>query len=53
MYGLEWIINQHIFIPEECQMFIFPAQLTHWVSPFQTPDIERISVSGNLNWNFI
>ena len=53
VYGLEWIINQHIFIPEECQMFIFPAQLTHWVSPFQTPDVERISVSGNLNWNFI
>ncbi len=53
MYGLEWIVNQHVFIPEECQIFIFPAQLTHWVSPFKTPDVERISVSGNLNWNFI
>ena len=29
-------------------MFIFPAWLKHWVSPF-TSDCTRISVSGNIH----
>ena len=29
-------------------MFIFPAWLKHWVSPFKS-DCERISVSGNVH----
>ena len=34
--------------PEERDMFIFPAWLKHWVSPFKS-DCERISVSGNVH----
>ena len=34
--------------PEECDMFIFPAWLKHWVSPFKS-DCTRISVSGNVH----
>ena len=34
--------------PEELDMFIFPAWLKHWVSPFKS-DCERISVSGNVH----
>ena len=29
-------------------MFIFPAWLKHWVSPFHS-DCTRISVSGNIH----
>ena len=36
------------YFPEELDMFIFPAWLKHWVSPF-TSDCERISVSGNVH----
>ena len=34
--------------PKEGDMFIFPAWLKHWVSPFQS-DCVRISVSGNIH----
>ena len=34
--------------PEEGEMFMFPAWLKHWVSPFQS-DCTRISVSGNIH----
>jgi hypothetical protein len=36
------------YFPEECDMFIFPAWLKHWVSPFQS-NCTRISVSGNVH----
>ena len=36
------------YFPEECDMFIFPAWLKHWVSPYQS-DCTRISVSGNVH----
>ena len=36
------------YFPEELDMFIFPAWLKHWVSPFKS-DCERISVSGNVH----
>ena len=36
------------YIPEELDMFIFPAWLKHWVSPFKS-DCTRISVSGNVH----
>lgn len=35
------------FFPEKNKMFIFPALLQHWVSPYKTKG-ERISVSGNI-----
>jgi hypothetical protein len=31
------------------EMFIFPSYLMHYVSPFYTKGIERISVSGNIS----
>ena len=34
--------------PEKCEMFMFPAWLKHWVSPFQS-DCTRISASGNIH----
>ena len=36
------------YFPEERDMFIFPAWLKHWVSPFHS-DCTRISVSGNIH----
>jgi uncharacterized protein (TIGR02466 family) len=36
------------YFPEELDMFIFPAWLKHWVSPFKS-DCTRISVSGNVH----
>ena len=34
-------------MPEEGDLFIFPAGLKHWVFPFKSK-VERISVSGNI-----
>ena len=36
------------FMPEENDMFIFPAWLKHYVAPYKS-DCTRISVSGNVN----
>ena len=36
------------FLPEENDMFIFPAWLKHWVAPYKS-DCTRISVSGNVH----
>ena len=41
-------ISHHSFVPEEGDMFIFPATLKHWVFPFKS-DCVRISVSGNVS----
>jgi len=35
-------------VPQTGDMFIFPAWLKHWVSPFRS-DVTRISVSGNVH----
>ena len=35
-------------VPETGDMFVFPAWLKHWVSPFKS-DVIRISVSGNVH----
>ena len=40
-------INQHIFMPEVGDIFIFPATLHHSVNHFQSEG-ERVSISGNL-----
>ena len=54
-YGLDVVdekrvlnISTNRFFPEEGDMFIFPATLTHWVYPFKSKG-ERISVSGNIS----
>jgi len=39
--------NQHIFFPEEGDLFIFPADLHHFVNHFKSEG-ERISISGNV-----
>ncbi len=36
-------------LPATGEMFIFPSYLMHYVSPFYTKGIERISVSGNIS----
>jgi uncharacterized protein (TIGR02466 family) len=40
-------INQHTFMPEVGDIFIFPASLHHFVNSFKC-DGERVSISGNL-----
>ncbi len=40
-------INEHSFIPKVGDIFIFPANLHHYVNTFRS-DGERISVSGNI-----
>ena len=40
-------ITERTFFPEVGDMFIFPAKLMHYVTPFKCAG-ERISVSGNL-----
>ena len=52
--GIEFISSgqglcAHSFFPEVGDLFIFPADLLHWVYPFRESEGERISVSGNLN----
>ena len=38
-----------LHLPVTGEMFIFPSYLMHYVSPFYTKGIERISVSGNIS----
>ena len=40
-------ITYQSHVPEERDMFIFPASLSHWVAPFKS-NCTRISVSGNI-----
>ena len=40
-------LEEHRFLPEVGDFFIFPASLNHYVNHFQSEG-ERISVSGNL-----
>ena len=42
-------LNTHAHLPSVGDMFIFPAQLPHWVYPFKTTEGERVSISGNIN----
>jgi len=41
------IISNRFFFPEEGDLFIFPATLTHFVTPFMSEG-ERISMSANF-----
>jgi hypothetical protein len=45
--SFNWTTHQYLFTPQTGDMFIFPALLKHWVSPFKS-NVKRISVSGNL-----
>ena len=40
-------VTYQSFMPEENDMYIFPAWLKHWVAPYKS-DCVRISVSGNV-----
>ena len=44
---LKYHINQHTFMPQVGDFFIFPASLHHCVNYFQSEG-ERVSISGNL-----
>jgi uncharacterized protein (TIGR02466 family) len=46
--GQPGFINQKHFLPEEGDLFIFPAGLYHSVAPFKSDTI-RISISGNFS----
>ena len=41
-------VTYQSFMPEENDMYIFPAWLKHWVGPYKS-DCVRISVSGNVH----
>ena len=43
-------ISNRVFFPEEGDLFIFPATLTHFVTPFLSKG-ERISMSANFKLN--
>ena len=43
-------ISNRVFFPEEGDLFIFPATLTHFVAPFLSKG-ERISMSANFKLN--
>ena len=43
----KYILEQHGFLPEVGDFFIFPATLSHYVNNFKSEG-ERISISGNL-----
>jgi len=43
-------ISNRFFFPEEGDLFIFPATLTHFVTPFMSEG-ERISMSANFKLN--
>tara|TARA_E500000305_G_C3965118_1_gene209115 strand:- start:61 stop:753 length:693 start_codon:yes stop_codon:yes gene_type:complete len=45
--GSRQAITYQSVIPNENDMFVFPAWLKHYVSPFYS-DVTRISVSGNI-----
>ena len=41
-------ITQITHLPVTGEMFIFPSYLMHFVAPFFSKNIERISVAGNV-----
>ena len=50
--GIEkYNLNQHSFMPQIGDFFIFPASLHHSVNPFQSKG-ERVSISGNIKITF-
>ena len=49
-YREPFVMPQRSFMPERGDLFIFPSTLRHMVMPFKTPDVERISVAGNIRF---
>ena len=43
-------ITTHAHLPSVGDMFVFPAQLPHWVYPFTKTEGERVSISGNIKF---
>ncbi len=42
-------LNVYTIFPKEGDMFIFPAFLTHFVYPFKSKNVNRISVAANFD----
>ena len=40
--------SRKYYFPQAGDLFMFPSNLMHSVIPFRTPDLERISVAGNI-----
>ena len=53
IYGTQMplVISTFSKLPKVGDIFIFPAWLTHYVNDFKS-DVERISVSGNIEFNY-
>jgi hypothetical protein len=45
-----WTKNTNVHYPENGDLIIFPALLQHHVHPFKSKGVERVSISGNLNY---
>jgi len=45
-----WTRNFNVHYPTAGDLIIFPAMLQHHVHPFMAKGVERVSVSGNLNY---
>ena len=44
------VLDLRSVLPKKGDFFLFPSTLNHMVVPFSTPNVERISVSGNINF---
>ena len=42
-------VNSYAIVPKEGDMFIFPAFLTHFVYPFRSKNVKRISIAANFD----
>ncbi len=50
LFGHQTSLSSDIihFLPEEKTIFMFPAELKHYVYPFRDKEQQRVSISGNL-----
>ena len=46
-----WGTDKKTFSPKLGELFIFPSGLFHTVMPFKTPNVQRISLSGNMYYD--
>ena len=48
----KWTTHQQTFFPKTGDMYIFPAMMNHYLHPFKTKYVQRISMSGNITMKF-
>lgn len=42
-------ISKYCYPPTQGKLLVFPSSMPHQVYPFYTSDLERVSISGNIN----